>query len=264
MTRRGFSLIEVLVTVGIVSVLLGMVLAAVQRARDSARRAGCQNQLRQQGLAVFSFESTHGRLPPGVVWGPFEPLGVPDGANHGLWPFLLKHLGEQPAAERYRFDLSYDHLDNRPATTARVRVLECGNALPGRAPNHEAAGPTDFGPVHANPFLAGLGVIDEVGNYGGALAPNKMVRMTDIKDGASNTLLVAEAGGRPGWAWAAPTGILDLRELFPPGPDGLHRGGTNVCMADGSVRFVRDTVDLRILGRLATRAGGEPVRGDEY
>jgi prepilin-type processing-associated H-X9-DG protein len=85
------------------------------------------------------------------------------------------------------------------------------------------------------------------------------VRMTDITEGASNTILLAEAGGRPGVAWCAPEVPVGLRSVL----GGPHRGA-NVCMADGSVRFLRDTLDLRALGRLATRAGGETVRGDEW
>jgi len=256
-TRRAVSLVELLVAVAILSVLLGLVLAAVQRVRESARRAECQNRLRQQALAVFGYESVHGRLPPGAVQGPFEPLGVPEGASHGLWAVLLAHLGERPLADRYSFQVSHDHPANRPVTAARIRVVECGLAPGG------ATGWTDFGPIDVNPFLADIGLIDPAAKFEGALPVNGRLKLSALKDGASHTLLLAEAGGRPAVGWASPANLLGLREFFP-GPAGPHRGGTNAVMADGSVRFLRETMDLRTLARLATRAGGEPVRGDEY
>jgi prepilin-type N-terminal cleavage/methylation domain-containing protein/prepilin-type processing-associated H-X9-DG protein len=251
-TRRGFSLVELLVAIGIISVLLGLVLAAVQRVRESARRAECQNRLRQQALAVFSYESTHGRLPPGAVQGPFEPLGVPDGASHGLWAVLLAHLGQKSLADRYSFQVSHDHPDNRPVTAGRIWVVECGLVA------DRGAGWTDFAPLDVNPFLADIGLIDPAAKFESALPVNGRLRTVDIKDGTSNTLLLAEATGRPVIGWASPANLLGVREFFP-GPDGPHRGGTNAIMADGSVRFIRDGVDLRILARLATRAGGEAV-----
>jgi prepilin-type N-terminal cleavage/methylation domain-containing protein/prepilin-type processing-associated H-X9-DG protein len=256
-TRRGFSLVELLVAVGIVSVLLGLVLAAVQRVRESARRAECQNRLRQQALAVFGYESTHGRLPPGAVQGPFEPLNVPPGASHGLWAVLLAHLDQKPLADRYRFEVSHDHPDNLPATAARIRAVECGLARPDRS-----TGWTDFGPIDVNPFLADIGLIDPAAKFDGALPVNGTQRLTAIKDGTSHTLLLAESAGWLEVGWASPGNLIGLREFFP-GPGGPHRGGTNAAMADGSVHFLRATMDLRTLGRLATRAGGEPV-GDDF
>ena len=83
---------------------------------------------------------------------------------------------------------------------------------------------------------------------------NGAVRLSDITDGASNTILVAEAGGRPGMAWCSPEVPVGVRQVL-----GGSHGGGNVCLADGAVRFLRNTVDIRVLARLATRAGGEPV-----
>jgi prepilin-type processing-associated H-X9-DG protein len=57
--------------------------------------------------------------------------------------------------------------------------------------------------------------------------------------------------------------LLSLRQFFG-GTGGLHRGGSHACMADGSVHFLRDGLSLRALGRLATRAGGEPLSGNEF
>lgn len=261
--RRGFSLIELLVVIAVVAVLIGLTLAAVQRSREAARRADCLNRLRNGGLAVLNFESARGHLPPGAVWGPFPSLNIPDGAGHGMWPFLLPFLDQQPVAARYRFDRSFDHPDNQPAATAALAILVCPNAPPGRAEKWDPpryGGVTDFAPLDVNPFLADIGVIDPVGSFDGAMPAGRLAKLADITDGTSNTLLLVEAGGRPGVAWSSPLVPVGIRQVFG-GSGGFHRGGVPVCMADGSGHFLRDSTDLRILGRLATRAGGEAVDG---
>jgi prepilin-type N-terminal cleavage/methylation domain-containing protein len=264
--RRGFTLIELIVVIAIIAILIALTLAAVQQTREAAKRTECMSRLKNQGLAVLNFESTHGYLPPGAVWGPFPSLGVADGAGHGLWAFLLPHLEQGPAADRYRFDLSYDHPANQSAATTRIPVLMCPNLDPGRVEEWEGArfgGVADYVPLDANPFLADLGLIDPVDNFEGPLPANRTVRLTEITDGTSTTILLAEATGRPGVAWSSPLIPAGLRQVFP-GPGGPHRNGTPACMVDGSVHFLRDTIDLRVLGRLATRAGGEPINGGDF
>ncbi len=263
--RRAFTLIELLVAVAIIGVLVGLTLAAVQRVREAAKRAECQNRLRQQGLAVLNYESTFGRLPPGAVQGPFDPLGVPSGASHSLWALLLDQLDQNPVAARYRLDLPFDHPANQPAVNVRLAVLMCPNLPADRVAEWGAGtgGVADYAPLDVNPFLADIGLIDGVAKFEGPLPVNGLVRMTDITDGTSNTILLGEASGRPGMAWASPELPLGLRQFFG-GSNGPHRGGSNACFADGSVKFLRDGLDLRVLARLATRAGGEAVNGDDY
>ncbi|MBA4066371.1 MAG: hypothetical protein C0501_22190 [Isosphaera sp.] len=262
LARRGFSLIELLVVLAIVGVLVALTLAAVQRVREAARRTDCLNRLRQQGLAVLHYESVHGRLPPGAVQGPFPELGVPAGAGHGMWVFLLPHLDQAPVADLYRLDLPFDHPDNQPAANARLAVLMCPNADPTRVEEFEtpprAGAVADYVTIEVNPFLADLGLIDPVGNFESALPANKRIKLADVTDGTSSTLLLAEAAGRPAVAWCSPLSPTGLRQVFGE-TNAFHRNGTPVCLADGSVRFLPDSTDLRVLGRLATRAGGEPV-----
>jgi prepilin-type N-terminal cleavage/methylation domain-containing protein/prepilin-type processing-associated H-X9-DG protein len=263
--RRAFTLIELLVVLAIMAVLIGLILSAVQQAWQSAARAECQDHLRNLGLAALNYESAHGRLPPGAVQGPFESLGVPDGVSHGLWPVLLGYLEQDVLANRYRFDVSFDNPVNQSVVTAHLKVLECPNAPPNRMANWGAgqSGVTDYVPLDVSPILVDMGKIAPATNYAGPMPGNGMVRMTDITDGASNTILLAEASGRPGAPWCSPEAMLSLKYFFG-GSGGLHPGGSHACMADGSVHFLRDGLSLEGLARLATRAGGEVLHGDEF
>lgn len=263
--RRAFTLIELLVVLAILGVLLGLILSAVQRARESAARAECQDHLRNLGLAALNYESAMGRLPPGAVHGPFAPLGVPDGVSHGPWPALLGYLEQDALASRYHFDLSFDNPANQSVVMARLKILECPNAPPNRMADWGSGqgGVTDYAPFDVSPFLVDIGLIDPATSYAGPMPGNGMVRMTDITDGTSNTILLAEASGRPGAPWSSPETMLSLKQFFG-GSGGLHWGGSHACMADGSVHFLSSSLGLRELARLATRAGGEVLHGDEF
>jgi prepilin-type N-terminal cleavage/methylation domain-containing protein len=265
--RRGFTLIELLVVIAILGVLIGLTLAAVQRVREAAARTECLNRLKNHGLAVLSYESAHSHLPPGRVWGPSLRFGIPEGAGHGLWPFLLPHLEQSAVAARYRFDVSYNDPANQPAATARLAILMCPSLDPERVepwdPPPRFGAVADYAPLDGNPFLADLGLIDPVANFEGPLPSNRTVRLTEVTDGTSNTVLLVEAAGRAPVAWCSPLLPVDLRRVFP-GPDGPHRNGSPVCMTDGSVHFFSDSMSLRVFGRLATRAGGEVVYAGDY
>ena len=264
--RRGLSLIEFLVVIAIFAVLIALILPAIQSVRESARRAECMNRLKNLGMATLNSESQRGYLPPSVAWGPLPSFGIPDGAGHGMWSFLLSYLDQDSVAKQYRFDVSYDHVSNQPAATARIAVLMCPNLDSQRIEKWEAesfGGVADYAPLEVNPFLADIGLIDPVTNFTAALSANATTQLSDISDGTSNTILLVEAAGRTGIAWSSPLVPVGLRQVVG-GSAGPHRNGTPVCFADGSVRFIPNTIDLRILGRMATRAGGEAVDVSGY
>lgn len=112
-SRRAFTLLELLVVVAIIGVLVGLVLPAVQKVRDSANRLACQNNLKQMGLALHHYHDAHGSFPPAKVnsgSGPKSQSFYPqDGKflvyNHTGFVFLLPYLEQDNLYRQYNFKL---------------------------------------------------------------------------------------------------------------------------------------------------------------
>jgi prepilin-type N-terminal cleavage/methylation domain-containing protein/prepilin-type processing-associated H-X9-DG protein len=299
--RDGFTLIELLVVIAIIAVLIGLLVPAVQKVREAANRTACTNNLKQIGLALHDFHDAHGYFPPAGVNGPFPPLGIPPAIRHGWVPFLLPHLEQTALHKQYRWDLTSIDPLNLQTATAPLKVLLCPSADTYRRHldiygNGIYLACMDYAATKGvDPVLADRGWITQVGNYDGVMLINFLTRITDIKDGTSSTIIIAEDADRPkiwqagrllpgelacgGWIQfggcdlaiqgATADGVsrpgrcaincTNDREIY-----GLHPGGANAVFADGSVHFLRTGMDIRILARLVTRDGGEVVSGDDY
>jgi prepilin-type N-terminal cleavage/methylation domain-containing protein len=301
--RSAFTLIELLVVIAIIAVLIALLLPAVQKVRAAASRLQCANNVKQIGLALQHFENVHGKFPPSVVEGPFPPLGISSGVKHGFWPFLLPYLEQQALYQQYRWDVGWQHPANLQAINAQVSILQCPSAESNRLvyppeTAGQSAAATDYAPILGiHPSLVALGLVDQVGNYDGVLTLNFMARHADIRDGTSQTILVAEDAGRNarweagrlvpgsdslGGPWAGHGNRIYVQgattggsSVTRPGPCALnctndhevysfHFGGANAVFADGSVHFLKAGIDIRIFARLVTRAGGEVVSTGDF
>jgi prepilin-type N-terminal cleavage/methylation domain-containing protein/prepilin-type processing-associated H-X9-DG protein len=296
--RSGFTLIELLVVIAIIGVLLGMLLPAVQKVRESAARLQCENNLRQIGIACHHFHDSNKHFPPGYL----ATAPYPDTSPGWGWAaFLLPYLEQEPI---YRLIDLKSPLQVQSAIQAMVPVFLCpSDNLP--------VAPFTVNDVFFNPlcvaapssYAATVGddysdTADPVGN--GVFYRNSRTRLTDITDGTSQTVLVgdrawiqtmgiwagapsgglAQAGPLNSWKSATgPAPVLTLVHnnwinITTDSDGGLddfssnHPHGANLLFGDGSVHFLYSITapgpQHQSFMALGTRAGNEVVQGLDY
>jgi prepilin-type N-terminal cleavage/methylation domain-containing protein/prepilin-type processing-associated H-X9-DG protein len=286
--RRGLTLLETLVVIAIIGVFIGLLLPAVQRVRDTVLRTRCLHQLRQIGLALHQYHDAQGSLPPGVSYHDGTDPQPFLSWNSRILPFLEQQVLWERTQQAFAKDKSFLHNPPHTNRTVVMPLFSCPADPRTLSVEQLADGQrvtfTDYLGVEGTTLFRGDGV----------LFVDSHVRLTDIADGASNTLCVGErppsADGIFGW-WYAGEGqnktgsgdmVLGVREYntgqysrdcplgpysFGPGRPqnqcdafhfwSLHIGGAHFLFADGSVHFLSYS-SASVLPALATRGGGEP------
>ena len=319
--RAGFTLVELLVVITIIGILIALLLPAVQAAREAARRIQCSNHLKQLALAAHNHHEAHGHFPtcgwgyqwvgePGRGFGPDQPGGW----VYNLLPFL-----EQEALHEHGIDLTGDA--RRAAITEVVEtplsMLNCptrrrcilyphypdtavsnkpknGNVSNTIAHNDYAAngGDTYIGPIPGPSDFAAAATYDfrptQFANCTGISYVRSQVRMGDVSDGASNTLLFGEKNvdadkyatwTPPGdaqsmyigydqdvvrWTrvdssvrWGPLRDTMQLNASYQFGS--AHAAGLNVALCDGSVRTISYSIELETWRRLGNRRDRLPI-----
>ncbi len=116
--RSAFTLVELLVVIAIIGVMVGLLLPAVQAAREAARRMSCGNNLKQIGLATHNYESAYRQMPPSRI--EIGTAGAPN-AHHAGWQLMVLPFLEQTALfEQYNKNRSWYDQVNGPAIITKV------------------------------------------------------------------------------------------------------------------------------------------------
>jgi prepilin-type N-terminal cleavage/methylation domain-containing protein/prepilin-type processing-associated H-X9-DG protein len=297
-SRPAFTLIELLVVLAIISVLIGLLLPAVQRVREAGNRMQCANNLKQLGLACHQYHDAQQSFPSGYV----ATAAYPDTTPGWGWGTLLLPYLEQDNLYR-QIDFRQPVLKSAAIQTM-LKVYQCPSDTPPPSPflvvdaslaPVALAAPSSYAATVGDDSSEADG---ETGN--GVFFRNSRVRVADIRDGTSQTTLlgdraweqtmgiwagapngaITQAGPRNAWPNATATApVLALvhnnwLNITTDADGGLddfssgHPGVVNILFADGSVHFIRsitaDGVQRRAFWALGTRAGGDSVQGLDF
>jgi prepilin-type N-terminal cleavage/methylation domain-containing protein len=340
-SRRGFTLIELMVVIAIIALLIALLLPAVQAAREAARRVQCTNNMKQLGLALHNYETAVGALPMTMSLSGTGNTVFYDTA-WSAQARLLPYMEGNPLFDAANLSVFKEDPPNSTVISLTVNVFICPSEVRPEVSTHDygRSGVINYGMCGGDWFVWG--------GFNGpsnrqAFGPNRSLRLASIADGLSRTLFAAEVRAyqassncrftalpsvnnpdaipspsadpfqvapeydngicvtenqaefhtewsdghvhAAGFTTAWPPNKAIIGKSFYPGMDldlngkneenggptfsainarSYHPAGVNALLGDGSVRFVKSTIDGLVWRSLGTVAGGEVVSAEAY
>jgi len=292
--RRAFTLVELLVVIAIIGILIALLLPAVQAARKAARRSQCSNHFKQLSLGLHNYHDTHGAFPSGTLsvnglsWRVFLLPFVEQKPLYDQFSFI---------AGDFNAGVNREGPNKSVHALNRINGFLCPSAQDDQAAHpsstllnpdrktynshyYGVAGPTGTNTFTGTSYEVGTNPVASHADCGGharqgMLLLDTSVRMADVTDGTSNTFLLGEIAkpGGDGANWvrgymyggnAATKGVTygltaNGGEVNHMAVRSRHPGGAQFSLADGSARFVSETIDIAVHKAIASRNGREAV-----
>lgn len=241
--------------IAIVGVLAGLTLPAIQAARETSRRMSCENNLRNQTIAVLNYEEVYKILP----------VGRNELQGDWAWSFYtLPMLDQSSLYLQFKQELAWNDPENIKLAKSVLPVFRCPSSVIRRN------GDTDYAGIVGTIFgiQATLGSAIDF-NRGTLVYLNQsqgQLTLASITDGTSNTIGIAESPDRdePAGLWVSGANCIshDRGNInrYPEGIRSFHWGGAHASRMDGGTVFLSEHVDLSILAAFITRSGNETLQ----
>jgi prepilin-type N-terminal cleavage/methylation domain-containing protein/prepilin-type processing-associated H-X9-DG protein len=298
MARRAFTLVELLVVIAIIGILIALLLPAINAAREAGRRASCQNNMKQLGLALLNYANSHNETFP-----PAGTTTIPSWTAYTLAELEFSGLGK-----RYNYSLPWNDPKNQAIAQTLLPVMICPSAPPAATRfqliGSVNAAPGDYGAMYTvSTWWYKLANVSQPDIRAGGLSDSSPTPLSKITDGTSHTFLLGEDAGRPQWwtkaglqsgsdspsqssnqkvtngvvansGWADPASHCPIDGFTVDGVNGgtyvinvtnnhelwsFHPGSVDTVFCDGSVRLIAEATDPTLVVALSTRAGNENV-----